>query len=201
MPVTESDIARLQQQIAELSAVVSMKQDMAVTNDQSGNPVGVKDCLLLLENKMKGMEDRVKISVADLHTLISNNEERLDTITDKLNDCVTNLDRKIDAQSNMMQSMYKLLDNMANQSNKQQAPNQEARPTTKNPRSPPRIMTTNSHARIERSEPSFDYKSNSRVVVFGVAEPDDSSNILNGADTGSRPTVRTQVEDALKAAG
>ncbi|KAF4650602.1 hypothetical protein FOZ61_008863 [Perkinsus olseni] len=88
MPVSQSDLVQLQQQIADLSAAVATKQDAQVMNDQNDNVLGVKDCLGLLESKVKAMEDRMNMGISNLHMKIQNTDQRLADIDAKVNGCV-----------------------------------------------------------------------------------------------------------------
>ncbi|KAF4698186.1 hypothetical protein FOZ63_016173, partial [Perkinsus olseni] len=114
MPVSQSDLVQLQQQIADLSAAVATKQDAQVMNDQNGNVLGVKDCLGLLERKMKAMEDKMNMGISNLHMKIQNTDQRLADIDAKVNGCVNELKEKMDMQATMMKDMYGLLNNMTN---------------------------------------------------------------------------------------
>ncbi|KAF4700948.1 hypothetical protein FOZ63_013247, partial [Perkinsus olseni] len=199
MSVSQNDIAQLQQQIAELTAVVSSKQDAQLMSDQNGNVLGVKDCLALLEGKMKAVETRVDMTISELHVKAKNTEQRLDNIDAKLTDHVSKLDQKIDAQSMMMRDMHNILSGMVTQQNSDPATSGE----TAQERSlrPPQSSPTTPVFHVHRAANDFDYKKNAKVVIFGVAEPEANTTTESDDGTRARPTIRSQVEQTLKDAG
>ncbi|KAF4733509.1 hypothetical protein FOZ62_012138, partial [Perkinsus olseni] len=170
MSVSQNDIAQLQQQIAELTAVVSSKQDAQLMSDQNGNVLGVKDCLALLEGKMKAVETRVDMTISELHVKAKNTEQRLDNIDAKLTDHVSKLDQKIDAQSMMMRDMHNILSGMVTQQNSDPATSGE----TAQERSlrPPQSSPTTPVFHVHRAANDFDYKKNAKTLKDAGARYD-----------------------------
>ncbi|KAF4676500.1 hypothetical protein FOZ60_000672 [Perkinsus olseni] len=191
MPVSQSDLVQLQQQIADLSAAVATKQDAQVMNDQNDNVLGVKDCLGLLERKMKAMEDRMNMGISNLHMKIQNTDQRLADIDAKVNGCVNELKEKMDIQATMMKEMYGLLNNMTNRPSREPTETEMPAAVT-NPRGP--LPSTDTPFCSSNSVTNFDYKLNAKIVVFGIPEPDSTPTIGSTEKTESRPTVRAQIE-------
>ncbi|KAF4649083.1 hypothetical protein FOL47_002438, partial [Perkinsus chesapeaki] len=93
----EDAIRQLQAQVERLSREVSMKQDAVVGKDEQGNPMDVRMCITLLENKIKGIEG----GVMTLHDVIREHGERYEQ-----------LNQKIDTFGAMMKDMHSVLTNV-----------------------------------------------------------------------------------------
>ncbi|EER02610.1 hypothetical protein Pmar_PMAR005952, partial [Perkinsus marinus ATCC 50983] len=190
MSVSPTDIASLRQQIADLANIMSSKQDVQVMKGSDGNVLGIQDCLVLIERKIKALEDKTNMSLSALNAKIGHTNERVGTIDARMSDYVSKLNDKIDNQSQMMKDMYSLISNM-NKRGENQTTSVLPKPRE---RVPAPVRST------QWSYTKFDYKNNAKVVVFGVPEADTTTEKEDGTPI-LKPTVKEQVESALTRAG
>ncbi|EER17041.1 conserved hypothetical protein [Perkinsus marinus ATCC 50983] len=197
-PSNVDPIQQLQQQVEKLMKEVAQKQNAVVGEDESGKPMDVRMCITLLESKIKRVESRVM----DLH-----NEVKAHAVQ------FIQLEQRISEQLNgfggMMKDMHSIITR-----NKTEPPQRE------NPH-PAMLQSTTTgvgNSATQRLTPRapiqmddvFDYKQNTKILIFGISEPLESDMLQQGdtntnqngyKTTTTRPTVRDQLLKGLREAG